>query len=131
MSELKEKIVMLEGSVELFNAKFSEPTKEVAHINKDISEEENIFFHESSHPSYKASISAVWKRHNTMKHKNPDHTQNMSCNKYGLSLKSHSELEQHNLWIYKAEVPTLEKEKYDQSNNSHVLSKEREGGLSI
>ena len=59
MSELKEKIVMLEGSVELFNAQFSEPTKEVAHINKDISEEEKIFFHESSHSSYKASISAV------------------------------------------------------------------------
>ena len=91
ISELKEKLSVLEGSIELLNAKLSDLGKELVHSNKDISEEEKDIHHKCSYCAYEASTSAVLKRHNTMKHKSPDHSQKMSCNDCGLSVTSNSE----------------------------------------
>ena len=99
--ELKDKIAVLEGSFELLNAKLSELTKELSNSNKDISEEDKEIYHKCSHCAYEASTSAVLKRHNTMKHKSPDHGQKMSCNACGLSVTSNSDLGQHKLACHK------------------------------
>ena len=126
ISELKEKLSILEGSVELLNAKLSELTKELAHSKKDISEEEKDMHHKCSHCAYKASTSAVLKRHNTMKHKSPDQAQKISCNECGLSVTSNSVLEQHKLSCQDGEISPVEKERHNSLNDSLVLSLEKE-----
>ena len=69
ISELKEKIVALEGSVEVLHEKLSDLTKGVANIKKDIPNKENVILHKCSHCEYTASSSTVLKCHISTKHR--------------------------------------------------------------
>ena len=78
ISELPEKIVVLEKSIQLMTLQISELTDKIDNPAKN-EEEKNHF--KCSHCSFTASASAVLKRQITMKHKSP----NFSCKDCDLS----------------------------------------------
>ena len=126
IDELKEKIVVLEGSIQSMAAKILELIEEVTNIKRDIPEKHEEIIHSCSQCSYTASTNTVLKRHITMKHKSPKHLQKIFCDKCGLKFPSNSDLEEHNIVEHKPETPLIEKERYEVLNNSLELTPNKE-----
>ena len=126
IDELKEKIVFLEDSIQSMAVKIHELTEEVTNIKRDIPEKNEEMRYKCSQCSYTTSTNAVLKRHITMKHKSPEHLQKIFCEECGLRFTSNTDLEEHIAVVHKPETPLKEIERYEASNDSLVLSPNKE-----
>ena len=126
IDELKEKIVVLEGSIQSMAAKILELIEEVTIIKRDIPEKHEEIIHSCSQCSYTASTNTVLKRHITMKHKSPEHLQKISCEKCGLKFPSNTDLKEHNIVEHKPETPFIEIKRYEAFNNSLEITPNKE-----
>ena len=126
ISELKEKVAVLEGSIELLKAKIIEVAEEVAHIKRYVAKKENEIIHECSQCAYLASTCAVLKLHVTMKHKSSHHAEKISSQECGQRVTSYIELKKHSIASHTPQTPSTEIEKHHSINDSLVLSLEKE-----
>ena len=61
-----------------------------------------------------------------MKHKSPEHLKKIFCKECGLGFTSNTDLEEHIAVVHKPETPLKEIERYEASNDSLVLSPNKE-----
>ena len=105
--ELINKIVLLEGAIEVMKKKINDLTEEVDTIKRNTHVKPQGISFKCDYCDYTGSTSTVLKRHITMKHKSSNH----QCEKSNFEAISDSELKHHIFSIHQIETPRKEIER--------------------